>query len=66
VGEFDQMLKLYTAFSPMRRNITPEEVANTGMYLLSDLASGVTGETLHVDAGYHIMGAPPAEVHGKF
>jgi enoyl-[acyl-carrier protein] reductase I len=65
VGEFDQMLKLYTSFSPLRRNITPEEVANTGMYLLSGLASGVTGETLHVDAGYHIMGAPPAELHGK-
>jgi enoyl-[acyl-carrier protein] reductase I len=65
VGEFDQMLKLYTAFSPLRRNITPEEVANAGMYLLSDLAGGITGETLHVDAGYHIMGGPPAELHGK-
>lgn len=66
VGEFDQMLKLYTAFAPLRRNITPEEVAGTGIYLLSDLAAGVTGETLHVDAGYHIMGAPPSEMHGKF
>jgi len=65
VGEFDQMLKLYTTFSPLRRNITAEEVANSGMYLLSDLAAGVTGETLHVDAGYHIMGAPPSEMHGK-
>jgi enoyl-[acyl-carrier protein] reductase I len=65
VGEFDQMLKLYTSFSPLRRNITADEVANTGVYLLSDLASGVTGETLHVDAGYHIMGAPPSEMHGK-
>ena len=59
VGELDQMLKLYTAMSPMRRNITPEEVGKSGMYLLSDLASGVTGETLHVDSGFHIMGAPP-------
>jgi enoyl-[acyl-carrier protein] reductase I len=65
VGEFDQMLKLYTSFSPLRRNITSEEVANAGMYLLSDLAGGITGETLHVDAGYHIMGAPPADIHGK-
>jgi enoyl-[acyl-carrier protein] reductase I len=65
VGEFDQMLKLYTTFSPLRRNITMEEVASSGMFLLSDLASGVTGETLHVDAGYHIMGAPPSEMHGK-
>ncbi len=65
VGDFDQMQKLYETFSPLRRNITAEEVANTGMYLLSDLASGVTGETLHVDAGYHIMGAPPGDMHGK-
>ena len=47
--------------SPLRRNVTPEEVGKTGMYLLSDLASGVTGEVLHVDSGYHIMGAPPAD-----
>ena len=65
VGEFDQMLKLYTSFSPLRRNISPEEVANAGMYLLSHLAGGITGETLHVDAGYHIMGAPPADMHAK-
>lgn len=61
VGDFQEMVKLYQAFSPMRRNITPEEVGKTGMYLLSDLASGVTGENLHVDAGFHIMGAPPAD-----
>jgi enoyl-[acyl-carrier protein] reductase I len=62
VGEFDSMLKLYTGMSPMRRNISAEEVGKTGMYLLSDLASGVTGETLHVDAGFHVMGAPPADM----
>ena len=61
VGDFDLMTKMYQEISPMRRNITAEEVGKTGMYLLSDLASGVTGETLHVDAGYHIMGAPPPE-----
>jgi len=61
VGDFDVMLKLYEAMSPLRRNVTPEEVGKTGMYLLSDLASGVTGEVLHVDSGYHIMGAPPAD-----
>jgi enoyl-[acyl-carrier protein] reductase I len=60
VGEFDTMLKLYNGMSPMRRNVSAEEVGKTGMYLLSDLASGVTGETLHVDAGFHVMGAPPA------
>lgn len=59
VGEFDQMLKLYETFSPMRRNVLPEEVGKSGMFLLSDLASGISGETLHVDCGYHIMGAPP-------
>jgi enoyl-[acyl-carrier protein] reductase I len=62
VGDFDTMLKLYTMMSPLRRNITADEVGKTGMYLLSDLASGVTGETLHVDAGYHVMGAPPADM----
>lgn len=61
VGDLDSMLKLYTAMAPLRRNITADEVGKTGMYLLSDLASGVTGETLHVDAGYHVMGAPPAD-----
>lgn len=64
VGDFSKMLQLYETFSPMRRNITPEEVGKTGMFLLSDLASGVTGETLHVDCGYHIMGGPPTEMHG--
>lgn len=62
VGDFDSMLKLYNSMAPLRRNVTAEEVGKTGMYLLSDLASGVTGEVLHVDAGYHIMGAPPADL----
>lgn len=62
VGEFDQMQKLYSAFSPLRRNITHEEVGKAGMFLLSDMASGVTGETFHVDGGYHIMGAPPHDL----
>jgi len=65
VGDFDLMLKLYEDFSPLRRGVSPEEVGKTGMYLLSDLASGVTGETLHVDGGYHVMGAPPAELQGQ-
>ena len=62
VGDFDLMVKLYGTMSPMRRNITPEEVGRTGMFLLSDQASGITGETLHVDAGFHVMGAPPADM----
>jgi enoyl-[acyl-carrier protein] reductase I len=64
VSDFDVMLKLYDKMAPLRRNITADEVGKSGMYLLSDLASGVTGEVLHVDSGYHIMGAPPAELQG--
>ena len=65
IGEFDKMEALYKAYSPFRRPVDVEEVAKSGMYLLSDLASGVTGETLHVDGGYHIMGAPPQDLHKK-
>jgi enoyl-[acyl-carrier protein] reductase I len=61
VGEFQSMLKLYESFSPLRRNITVEEVGKAGLFLLSDLSSGITGENLHVDSGYHIMGAPPLD-----
>jgi enoyl-[acyl-carrier protein] reductase I len=42
--------------APLKRNITKEEVASAALFLLSDMASGVTGEILFVDAGYHIMG----------
>lgn len=59
VGDFRQMLKLYETFSPLRRNIVDTEVGKAGMFLLSDMASGITGETLHVDCGYSTMGAPP-------
>lgn len=62
VGDFDQMMKLYPAMSPMRRNISMDEVGKTGAFLLSDHSSGITGETVHVDAGFHVMGAPPAEM----
>lgn len=61
VGDFKKMLELYETFSPLRRNITEEEVGKAGMFLLSDLSSGITGETLHVDCGYHIMGGPPLD-----
>ncbi|GAB4144417.1 MAG: enoyl-ACP reductase [Planctomycetaceae bacterium] len=62
VGDFNQMMKLYESFSPLRRNVTPEEVGKTAMFLLSDMASGITGENVHVDSGYHVMGAPPLDV----
>lgn len=62
VGEFDQMQKLYQSFSPLRRNVTHEEVGKTGAFLLSDVCSAVTGEIFHVDGGFHIMGAPPHDI----
>ena len=50
------MLHHHAERAPLGRNITGEEVADAALYLLSDLGSGVTGETLHVDAGYNIVG----------
>jgi len=61
VGDFKKMLTLYETFSPLRRNISEEEVGKAAMFLLSDYASAITGETLHVDCGYHIMGGPPLD-----
>jgi enoyl-[acyl-carrier protein] reductase I len=58
VGDSDKLAGLYEAVSPLGRNITREEVGSAGMFLLSDLASGITGEILHVDCGYNIMGSP--------
>ncbi len=66
IGDFRTILKWNEANSPLRRNVTIEEVGNSAMYLLSDLSSGVTGEIHYVDAGYHIMGlAAVEEVEGK-
>src|SRR3954471_84241 len=50
------ILKWNELNSPLKRNIEPKEVGNAGLYLLSDLGTGVTGEVLHVDAGYHVVG----------
>jgi enoyl-[acyl-carrier protein] reductase I len=54
----DEMLGLYEAVAPLGRNITHEEAGNCGAFLLSHLASGVTGEILHLDGGYNAMGSP--------
>jgi len=54
---FPDMLKSHEARAPLKRNITHDEVAKAALFLVSDLASGITGEVLHVDAGYHIVGA---------
>ena len=56
ISRYRDMKKVHAERSPMRRNITVDEVAKTALYLCSDLASGVTGEVLHVDTGYNIMG----------
>lgn len=53
---FTEILKIVEARAPLRRNITAEEVAEAAAFLLSDRASGITGEVLHVDSGYHIQG----------
>jgi enoyl-[acyl-carrier protein] reductase I len=56
IAGFREMLSLAADKAPLRRNVLAEEVGKTALYLTSDLASGVTGEVLYVDAGYHIKG----------
>ena len=56
IGDFRYILKWNQLNAPLQRNVTIEDVGGAGLYLLSDLASGVTGETHHVDAGYHAIG----------
>jgi enoyl-[acyl-carrier protein] reductase I len=56
IGDFRYILKWNELNAPLRRNVTIEDVGGAGLYLLSDLASGVTGEVHHVDAGYHTIG----------
>lgn len=56
IGDFRYIMKWNEYNSPLRRNVTIDDVGNSALYLLSDLGSGVTGETHHVDAGYHVVG----------
>ena len=56
IGDARYILKWNELNSPLKRNVLPEEVGNAGLYLLSDLGTAVTGEVMHVDAGYHIVG----------
>ena len=62
IGDFRYILKWNELNAPMDRNVTIEDVGKSGLYLLSDLGSGVTGEVHHVDCGYHTVGmmAPEA------
>jgi len=55
IGEVDEMFARMETRAPLRRNITTDEVGKAALYLLSDLSSGVTGETHHVDAGFHTV-----------
>ncbi|MCC5979428.1 MAG: enoyl-ACP reductase FabI [Salinarimonas sp.] len=56
IGDFRYILKWNEYNAPLRRTVTIEEVGETAAFLLSDLSRGVTGEVLHVDAGYHVVG----------
>jgi enoyl-[acyl-carrier protein] reductase I len=56
IGDFRYILKWNEYNSPLRRNVTTDEVGGAGVYLLSDLGSAVSGETHHVDCGYHVVG----------
>jgi enoyl-[acyl-carrier protein] reductase I len=56
IGDFRYILKWNEYNAPLRRTVTIEEVGETASYLVSDLARGITGEILHVDAGYHVVG----------
>ena len=56
IGDARYILKWNELNSPLKRNITAEEVGNAGLYLLSDMGTAVTGEVMHVDGGYHVVG----------
>ncbi|WPX96868.1 enoyl-ACP reductase FabI [Candidatus Bandiella euplotis] len=58
IGDFRSMLKFNEENSPLRRNVTIHDIGNAAVYLASDLSSSVTGEIMHVDAGYNVIGAP--------
>jgi len=61
IGDFSEILKYNEKNSPLMRNVTIEDVGNSGMYLLSDLSKAVTGEIHFVDSGYNVMGMPKYE-----
>ncbi len=65
IGDFSNILKWNETNSPLKRNVTTTQVGNSGMYLLSDLASGVTGEIHYVDNGYNIMGMGAVEKNAE-
>jgi enoyl-[acyl-carrier protein] reductase I len=56
ISGFSDILGVYRDRAPLRRNTEPGEVGDTGLFLISDAARGITGEVLYVDGGYHVMG----------
>jgi len=65
IGDFRYILKWNELNSPLRRNVTIDDVGRAGLFLLSDLGSGVTGECLHVDSGYHTVGMCSVDSAGE-
>ena len=66
VGAARYVYRFNREHSPLKRNVRLEDVGGAGLYLLSDLSSGVTGEVHHVDAGYHVIGMPaPGAANGN-
>ena len=58
---FGKILEVYRTYAPLRRNVTQEDVGDTGLFLISSLSRGITGEVIHVDGGFHVLGfVPPA------
>lgn len=58
IGSFRKMLEYNARSAPLKRNVTTEEVGNVAAFLCSDLARGITGEVVHVDSGFHMVGLP--------
>ena len=56
IGDFRSMLKMHASTAPLKRNTTQQDVAGSALFLLSDLANGITGEIQYVDSGYNVMG----------
>jgi enoyl-[acyl-carrier protein] reductase I len=56
IAHFDEMREHAAAKAPLARNVDPGELGSTGLFLLGDRSSGITGEILHVDCGYNIVG----------
>lgn len=65
IGDFRYILKWNELNSPLRRNVTIDEVGNSALFLLSDMGRGVTGEVMHVDSGYHTVGMCSVDTAGE-